>query len=338
MRDEVGSIPSLDGVRGIAVLWVIVFHYVWLAPPPDPWVAALSRAPWLDAIARHGYLGVDLFFVLSGFLLVLPWMARARRGAPPPDVREFYTRRVLRIVPAYYVHLVVLCVAFLPMLQGWMWWRPDAYVVLWNLIAHGAFLHLTSPLTSSMLGVNGALWSLAIEAQFYLLLPLLAPAAVRAPVLTALMGISLSVAWRWAAMHDLSPLVALYLRLGAHWGWPEGVVRAFLHTQLPAYLGHFALGALLAAAWLRRRAPEARTRGVAWYLLARGPLAFTGRVSYSAYLYHLPLLLVARKYATDASAAFAAGYLGLVMLAAWLSWRFVEQPWLRPARANASPP
>ena len=385
VRAEVGSIPALDGLRGIAVLWVIAFHYVVLSPASDPAVEALSRWPWLESLARHGYLGVDLFFLLSGFLLVMPWLARARTGAPPPALREFYRRRVLRIVPAYYVHLVLLFGAFLPMLQGWMYWRPDAYVVAWNAIAHGAFLHLTSPLTSGSLGVNGALWTLAVEAQFYLLLPFLAPLAARAPARTALAALAIAAAWRWASVHDLGPLVALQLRLGAHWSWPEPVVRHLLLTQLPSYLGHFGLGALLAAAWMnaRGRVPRgvpalaaaaafalllhATTGGAAswgelgWLLptlalavlllaaalargrvadalLGRGPLGFTGRVSYSAYLYHLPLLLVARKYATEASVAFAAAYLALVILAAWLSWRFVEQPWLRPARASASPP
>ena len=379
VRAAVGSIPALDGVRGIAVLWVIAFHYTAVAPAADPWVHALSQVPWLDAMARNGYLGVDLFFLLSGFLLVMPWLARAARGEPAPTAREFYRRRVLRIVPAYYAHLVLLFGCFLPLLQGWMYWRPDAYVVAWNAIAHGTFLHLTSPLTSGSLGVNGALWTLAIEAQFYLLLPLLAPLFVRAPLATALAALAAAAAWRWATVHDLTGLVDLQLRLGAHWKWSEGVARHLLLTQLPSYLGHLGLGALLAVAWMRWHAlPGTGERrgalflaGVAafaslahvlasgtavwgeltWLLptatlamlllgaalgtgviarrvLGRGPLAFVGRISYSAYLYHLPLLLVMQKYIAPAGAGFALAYLAVVLLAAWISWRFVERPFL----------
>ena len=382
VRGEVGSIPALDGVRGVAVLWVVAFHYTVLAAPQDAWLQALARVPAVEGLARHGYLGVDLFFLLSGFLLAMPWLSRARRGLAPPGARAFYRRRVLRIVPAYYVHLVLLFGCFLPLLGGWLYWRSDAYVVAWNAIAHAAFLQLTSPLTSAALGANGALWTLAIEAQFYLLLPWVAPLFVRAPLRCAVGALLVSAGWRWAAAHDLAPLVALQLRLGAHWHWPEGVVRHLLVTQLPSYLGHFALGALLAAAGLRRRerAPTRAANGAMvllglagfalllhatsstraswgeldWLLpavalamllaaaaLGRGaiarralggdPLAFVGRVSYSAYLYHLPLLLVLRRHAAFDGLGFAAAYLVLVLAAAWASWRWVERPFLGPA-------
>ena len=388
VRAEVGSIPALDGVRGIAVLWVIAFHDVVLAPPAEPWLRALSRVPWLDGLLRNGYLGVDLFFLLSGFLLVLPWLARAERGAPPPAAREFYRRRVLRIVPAYYVHLTLLFVAILPLLRGWMYWRPDAYVVAWNAIAHGTFLHLTSPLTSPSLGVNGALWTLAIEAQFYLLLPLAAPVFVRAPLRTVLAALAMAAAWRWGALHDLEPLVSLYLWMGTHWKWPEAGVRHLLAIQLPAYLGHFALGALLASAWWRwrgrpRRGLERAALALAaiaafalivyvlggapapwgeltWLLLAaalamlllaaalgrgriangllaRGPIAFVGRISYSAYLYHLPLLLVLHKLMPASNAALPLIHLTLVLLAGWISWRFVERRFLDAPRIGTIP-
>ena len=390
VRAEVGSIAALDGVRGIAVLWVIAFHFIALAPPGDPWIEALSRVPWLDALLRNGYLGVDLFFLLSGFLLVMPWLVRATRGQAPPTAREFYRRRVLRIVPAYYVHLTLLFVAILPMLRGWMYWRPDAYVVAWNALAHGTFLHLTSPLTSPSLGVNGALWTLAIEAQFYLLLPLLAPVFVRAPLRAALVAVAVAAAWRWSALHDMAPLVSFYLWMGTHWNWPEAGVRHLLAIQLPAYLGHFALGGLLSTAWWRwherrqgreqagalaaaaiaalailvhvlssRTAPwgeltwllltvalaalllaAALGRGLmARHVLGRGPLAFAGRVSYSAYLYHLPLLLLLQTLIPAHPLGFPLLYLAGAFTAGWASWRFVERVFLtqgmRPLPASA---
>jgi peptidoglycan/LPS O-acetylase OafA/YrhL len=67
---------------------------------------------------------------------------------------------------------------------------------------------------------------------------------------------------------------------------------------------------------------------MARHILGRGALAFVGRVSYSAYLYHLPLLLVMQKYLAPAGASFALAYLALVLFVAWISWRFVERPFL----------
>ena len=135
VRGEVGSIPTLDGVRGIAVLWVIAFHYAALRPlDSDPWLGAIAAVPLLNAVVRGGYLGVDLFFLLSGFLLSLPWLLRADAGRPPPDLRDYYVRRVRRIVPAYYVQLLLLFLLFIPLLRGWDYWKRDLYVILWNAV------------------------------------------------------------------------------------------------------------------------------------------------------------------------------------------------------------
>ena len=385
VRAEAGTVPSFDGLRGIAVLWVVMFHYVALGDAArDPWIRAIGAIPLVDAVVRNGYLGVDLFFLISGFLLTLPWFVHRAAGQDAPSAREFYARRVRRIVPAYYVQLALLFLLFVPLLRGWDYWKRDLYVIAWNAVAHAGFLQLTSPLTSGSLAVNGALWTLAIEAQYYLLLPLLAPFIVRAPIRVTVAAFALAIAWQWLARHGFDAWIALQMRWGAHWRWTEETVRHLQLTQLPAYLGHFALGSALGLAWLqwRDKAPVLRpwlafaaagafalllaavgTREaiageqtwlvttftlailllaaafggrVAHALLDRGPLAFAGRVSYSAYLYHLPLLLLwnANVPWRDSGGALPA-YLAVVLLAAWISWRLVEQPFLR--RANAIP-
>ena len=378
VRAEVGDIPVLDGLRGLAVIWVVAFHFVGLREG-DKWVGALHAVPALDALVRNGYLGVDLFFLLSGFLLALPWIAHANEGLPPPSTAAFYVRRARRILPAYYVQLACLYLVALPLVLGLAYWRKDLYVYLWNGVAHGLFLQGTSPLTSGSMGVNGALWTLPIEVQFYVLLPLAMPLFLRAPWRTLAAAIAVSLAWQWAAAHDLAPLVALELRLGAHWRWPEATVRELLSAQLPAFLGHFALGIFLGRAWLARRGPRARmgaplaalagaallavsiaghvplppehvrlvpsvalallfyaavasTGKTAALLLGRGPLAFAGRISYSAYLCHLPILTV-----WDTRPSVFAGWLSLpcyalvVVTVSWISWRWIEQPFLRAA-------
>lgn len=381
VRAEAGSIPPLDGLRGIAVLWVIAFHYCALRDAAgDPWVEALRAWPLVEAVLRNGYLGVDLFFLISGFLLTLPWLLRARAGETAPATLPFYRRRLRRIVPAYYLQLVLLFVLVLPLLRGADYWRRDLYVLAWNGVAHAGFIHNTSPLTSGSMAVNGALWTLAVEAQFYLLLPLLAPLFVRASALATFAAFSLAAAWQWGARHDLEPIIGAYLAAGAHWAWPESVIRGLLLTQLPSYLGHFALGSLMGRAWLawreRERTPRQRdalitigavaaatlvgllgTRVAVWgeqtwllttialgalllaaslgtgflsrTVLGRGPLAFAGRVSYSAYLYHLPVLLLCLHLWKGSPVLMLPAYLAIVGLASWLSWRFVEQPFLR---------
>ena len=255
VRAEAGYIPAIEGLRGIAVLWVMVFHYVVVRDGhfDDPAIAAIAAVHPLNVIARNGYLGVDLFFLISGFLLTLPWFMRASRGAPPPSIREFYARRFWRIAPAYYVQLLVLFGIVLPLMKGITYWRADLYVIAANVIAHAGFVHNTTPLTSSSLNINGALWTLAVEAQYYALVPLAALAFLRWPATTLFAAFTAAVAWQLGARHGLDSLVAFERWLGTPWGWSEASIRQLLLTQLPSYLGHFAIGILAGRAWLACR-------------------------------------------------------------------------------------
>lgn len=380
VREEIGTIAPVVGLRGLAVLWVAAFHFVVVrsaAGIADPWIAALARVPALDAIARNGYLGVDLFFLLSGFLLAAPWFVHAHEGIAPPAAGGFYLRRVRRIVPAYYLQLVLLFALVLPLLHGRKYWRSDLYVDLWNAAAHALFLQNTSPLTSGSLGANGALWTLAVEAQFYLLLPLAVPFFVRAPWRSFAAAAALALAWQWSAAHGLRGWVRTTLAWGAHWAWSEANVREVLAIQLPAFAAHLALGMALAGAWVRSRGarphplprmalaalavallaaqfdgrvplPKEHARmvpmlalalflwlavttrqGFAARALGAGPLAFAGRVSYSAYLYHVPLLLLWDAYGRGLGGWLALpAYLAALASIAWISWRCVERPFL----------
>jgi len=284
-------------------LLVIFFHYVVLREGvfADPWIAAISSIEAVNRIVHHGYLGVDLFFVISGFLLALPWFVHAADGRPPPSMAGFYRRRFRRIAPAYYVQMAALFVIVLPLLHGWAYWRSDLYVYALNAVAHGLFLQNLTPLASASMGVNGALWTLAVEAQFYLLLPLAAPLFVRRPALMTSLSVAVSLAWRLAVDSD------------------------FLRAQLPAYLGHFALGIVLGRVWLERRDRAPALARIARAALGRGPLAFVGRVSYSAYLYHLPLLYLWNRYAPFPAWLSLPLYLAALLALSWRSWRHIEQ-------------
>ncbi len=148
--------PALDGIRGIAVLGVLVLHGV-LVP------VATKADAWVAAIANLGFTGVDIFFVLSGFLIT--GILIDAKGAPN-YFRNFYARRSLRIFPLYFVTLILL-LALAPgadgerlrELQGWHW----AYLVNIPVAIYG---WTELPLTAHW-------WSLAVEEQFYLVWPIM---------------------------------------------------------------------------------------------------------------------------------------------------------------------
>lgn len=382
VRKEVGYIPAIEGLRGIAVLWVVAFHYVVVrsGQVDDPLVAWIDASTIPRVIIRNGFLGVDLFFLITGFLLTLPWFKHAMEGRAPPSAREFYLRRARRILPAYYVQLAMLFFVFLPLLNPTLWGTARDFV-LQNLGLHLIFLHYTTPYSSSSLNINGPLWTLALEMQYYLLLPLIALWFLRAPLVAAGTFLAAALIWKMLALHDLEPLISLYGRIGARWDPTEPNLRHFAGTQLPAYLGHFALGILCGRAWLARRAGvpgrviaaalgllaacaifglyavlagnAARMGEHAWALipvlmattlwaavsehprwgdrlLGFRPLAFVGRVSYSMYLYHLPLLLLFNKYAPITLGRFAFPcYFGLILALSTVSFRYVELPFMR---------
>jgi peptidoglycan/LPS O-acetylase OafA/YrhL len=350
----------------------------------DPWAIALRDTPFLGRAIAQGPFAVDLFFLISGFLLTLPWLVRARDGRPAPDTRSFYRRRARRIVPAYYLHLALLFTLVMPLLFGWRYWRSDLFVYAGGGIAHALFLHNLSPLTSGSFGVNGALWTLAIEAQFYAVLPFLAPVFVRAPWRMLAAAAAVSAAWIFESRHGFDALVRWHLEVGGRWHWSEDAIRRLLAVQFPAYVFQFVLGAALARAWLVRGAtarwlPAAgaiagigtlcafvtlaappdpfasvlsvcAVGGVVFaaassadpasrWLLARGPLAFVGRISYSAYLWHLPLLLLLQARTPLAPVVFFPVYVATVLAVGWMSWRWVERPFMQArAHAPAGPP
>lgn len=385
VRTEVGDIPAIEGLRGVAVLWVMVFHYFVLRDGKfdDAFIASVKSWVPLEAFVRNGYLGVDLFFLITGFLLTLPWFRHADAGLPAPDWRAFFARRARRILPAYYVQLVFLFFIVLPLIYPRIWIQSTAFVV-GNLGAHFTLLHYTSPLTSSSMTVNGALWTLAIEFQYYLLLPFVAPLFVRWPWRSLLVAAAIAAGWRWLAWNDLDFLVGVFMKLGAKAGVSEKEIRHLIETQLPGWSLHFALGILAGRAWMLRRR-DRPSGALAWIpvviaggallglyavfrngtsilgamgwivfplliatafaavvswpsplmsqLVASGPLAGLGRISYSAYLYHLPVLLLFNAYmpGTDAAISFLS-WVAVVLGISTASYRFVEVPYLTRAR------
>lgn len=155
-----GHVPALDAIRGIAILLVMVHHLGVMVP-----TNALERA--FDSATHLGRVGVDLFFVLSGFLITGILLDTKGR---PHYFRNFYVRRVLRIFPLYYA-IVVFCLLVLPHFhhpkvanfsrihgdEVWYWLFLQNYA--------------TAAVAQARHGILDVTWSLAIEEQFYLLWP-----------------------------------------------------------------------------------------------------------------------------------------------------------------------
>lgn len=193
-------IPALDGVRGLAILLVILFHHT-LMPQPT----AVDRI--YANLARLGWSGVDLFFVLSGFLIT-GLLVESRGGAH--YYRNFYARRTLRIVPLYYAFLfyvLVVCPWLWPdtglaaMARRAMEGRSEAWY--WLYLSN-IFFARDETFGHPNLAVT---WSLAIEEQFYLVWPLV----------VALAGRRGLVRTCWALIATAFALRVLLVRADANW-------------------------------------------------------------------------------------------------------------------------
>lgn len=168
-------IAEIDGLRFVAIASVVAFHfYVYLRVKlnaPSGGIAGLAL--------QHGDRGVALFFAISGFILGRPFAMHYIRGAPKPNLRAYFLRRLTRLEPPYIITLVVCFFALAAHSGG-----PS------HLLASTFYLHNAIYGTRST--VNSVAWSLEVEVQFYCLIPLLAavykyPRAVRRSLLAAAM-------------------------------------------------------------------------------------------------------------------------------------------------------
>ena len=161
------AIPTLDGMRGIAVLAVLVFHYAWTFPGDDP-VAAHGLvekiAVQLHAFMWSGWTGVDLFFVLSGYLITRGLVTDSKKPLKT-RLKMFWMRRVLRIFPLYYAVLIVGTVVTVGLL-GQKWIPELPYWVY--------FQNYSLAFDQAVMRWTAHFWSLAIEEQFYFVWPLVA--------------------------------------------------------------------------------------------------------------------------------------------------------------------
>ncbi len=243
-------LAGIDGLRALAALWVVLFH-----------VRAVSggRIPdGVDTLVRSGSTGVSLFLVVSGCVLYLPFAAgRLERFA----TRDFLRRRYHRLVPTYYASIAVaLGLAVAASFLGQP--LPSATALTGQVAAHVLLVHQFMPAT--FYGLNGAYWSLGLEWEFYLMLPVLIAAIGRWGVRRTLGGVLLvNVVYRLG----LAALSAAGV-LPAH----GTLVADVLPNAFPGRWGEFALG--MAAAELYKRGQVGLwARRLRWSLPVTIPLA-----------------------------------------------------------------
>lgn len=343
---------EIDGLRALAVVPVVLFH---------------AGVPYLGG----GFVGVDVFFVISGYLItsiLITELAQDRF-----TLLGFYDRRARRILPALFCVMLV-CLPF-----AWVWMLPSSFEDFSrSLIA--VVLFASNILFWSETGYFGALaaekpllhtWSLAVEEQYYLLFPvflMLCWRVGRRPlfwimVLGALLSLALS---HWASVR--MPSANFYLAPFRVWELLAGSLCAFLLTgssQGPfgrisrLSQGAAAVGVALIVVSLVAYdkttpfpslyavVPVAGTCLIVLFahhgtwaaqILGQTHLVAIGLISYSTYLWHQPLLAFARlRSLTDPNPWIMAGAVILSFVLAYLTWRFVEQPFRRrPAKGGYS--
>ena len=355
--------PHIDGIRALAVLPVVFYHI-------------------LAALCPGGFIGVDVFFVISGYLITRGILRDLEHGRF--SIRNFYYRRIRRIMPAYFTLITGVFAA------GCMFYYASPLIFLGDAVASGTlflanfhFWMIASDYFSPQLHSEALLhlWSLSVEEQFYLVIPLLCAGIWKvsrrliAPIFTLLAILSLTGAI-WAIMADKQSIAFYFPHLRA-WELLAGSLLAMVplvmvpaiksrkneslkasptvtanqssasfstsrkHTLLAAvglllvltsYLtvssttpfpGLAALPAVIGTVMLIRYGYS----GWVSRLLSCRPFVFIGKISYSLYLWHWPVIVFWKYVVYDQLYAYDyIGMFSLSLLLGYLSWRFVELP------------
>lgn len=325
--------PALDGIRALAALVVVVYH---------------ARMSGLTG----GFFGVDVFFVLSGYLITRLLIAEHERSGRV-RLGRFISRRLRRLLPALLLMLAVYLLVspwVFPNLAPGKHLR-DALLTVLYVVNYASFL-------GGAVSVLGHVWTLAVEMHFYLLWPLVLLGLLRLPRGLAIACIALlyvlATAWRWWGAENLTHLWAFYVRTDTHCsglllGYLLGYLNMTIHRHW-AWLGLLILAfamTFFSTVWL----PTARygfsiaELGAALLLLAQPAwlggtlLAWLGRMSYGLYLWHYPVIRAMRDWVgTDQWLLVLAVGGALGLLGAVLSYYLVERRFYRPGFARRERP
>jgi peptidoglycan/LPS O-acetylase OafA/YrhL len=335
---------DIDGLRALAVLPIVAFHL---------------RYHWMGG----GYVGVDIFFVISGYLIGGSILQQIRAGRY--SVSDFYFRRFRRIAPALVATLAAVTIA------AWFILLPKAFVaygkslIATALFASNFWFWGTSDYFASKAETLPLLhtWSLAVEEQFYILFPLLMLGMRQMParaVLGVIVLISLASLVASALLLHPDPTGTFYLLPTRIWELLLGVIAAGVQWQglRAARWGQeifSVIGVALIAGALFLYRPEtpfpglaaippclgtamllvvgAHGRPIVSRLLSLQPLTFFGLISYSLYLWHWPVIVLMGEGLPMPwlTRWYRIGAFLLSVALAWLQWRLIERPWRSPS-------
>ncbi|HTK16387.1 MAG TPA: acyltransferase [Acidimicrobiia bacterium] len=339
-------LPQLDGLRGFAVVLVVIYHCQYLT------------AGWGPRPFPGGFIGVDLFFALSGFLITTILLGQLQRRGRI-DFGEFWTRRIRRLVPA-------LVVAVIGVIALVVLFNDNVSVEALRNSGIGSVLFVSNWQQASGWPYQFELshtWSLAVEAQFYLVWPLviIAFAALRVPrkvfagiVVASAVAVAVH---RWRMWTGQAHFLALYVRtdtradvillgcLGAmavSWGWLDRAAAQRLRVLAVAalglilfvcldfetgdsrlYHGWFSIVAVSGAVLVTSAVLDPDWVVHRWW--RHRVLMVLGQRSYSLYLWHVPIFLLVAQHLGDRPVwlRLVAGFVPVAVLTE-LSYRFVE--------------
>ena len=360
-------LPFLEGIRGLAALYVVLGHICTLSDPSTQFGRSSHAPLWLQktmACFNFGHLAVAAFIVISGFCLELSLFAR-ENGALKSASR-FYGRRAMRILPPYYACLAISTYIAFSVTQRQVGIPFIQYLPVdrATILSHVFLVHNFA--VDWMYKINGVLWSIAIEAQLYIVFPLLVLGINRLGriiTLAAVSGIAYgTILWApqapkmyvWYAPLFVAGMVAAHLafkpgKIGrqpfvaslASLGCFCGCYYAISH-HWSFYVGDVYIGAGIAfVCYAMIGAP----RGPIYRFLILKPIVALGTFSYSLYLMHHPIAQVL--YACRPSWAkqevslffFFVACLPVILFGCWLFYLLFERPFIpkRNQKATVKP-
>lgn len=302
-----GYLPEIDGLRFVAIVPVAAYH-TWgywgrMADCPYPSFGPVDAA--LTALLALGHYGVNLFFMISGFVLATPFCKHALQSAPAVDLRRYFWRRVTRLEPPYVASMLIFFLAA-PYAGKGSWAELFPHLLASLGYVHELVYNEGSP-------INNNAWSLEIEVQFYLLMPVLAgllwlPATTRRTLLASLI-LLLSTHRLWlepSAPRTIIQYGSFFLSgvlLNDLWTMRWKTANREWYADLPGIIAWPSFIALNTAAggavadmanpWLMAMFFYSTLRGVAHSrILSYGAIPLIGGMCYSIYLLHARVIAI----------------------------------------------